>query len=327
MMAKTKNIKGYFFRPLKQSEMPDELASPDEILGLLDHIGNLSLSERRFEANSEERTILLPHDRLRVAGVDIPDYQGYLSGMLLRKRDISLPMTGIEDGDTLDLKPVDLGGGTLMEVTYFMVHKATGILLFLVNRSAGSYIDLAQNLTSFLGNGSRGGFRMRVGNTFANYLYLASIPNINTLQRVDDLLAVKSLDFRFVGDPTEIRRLIPGDTGTKISEALNIADYFEAFNISIVLKPNRGEKLSKHKIRPFFMKSESILRTNEKSRFSVSGTGSGRSLETIDLLNDRFLFTTTIKYEGEFVPAIEVFNAMQVNFEERLPAMIQAPIE
>ncbi len=325
-MAKTKSIKGYFFKSIKQSEAPDTLAKPEEFIGLLNHIGSLNLSDRKHESNSEERTIILPHDRDRVAGVEIPDYPGYMSGMLLRKRDVSLPMTGIEDGETLDLKPVDLGGGVLMEVTYFMVHKDSGILLFLVNRSAGSHVDLAQNLSSFLGSDTRPGFKMRSENSFTNYLYLANLMNLNGLERVSDLFTVKGLDFRFVGDPQEIRNLFPGSTNENISDILNIADYFEAFSVSMALKPERGKNLTKHKIPPFFRKLESFLRMNDKSKFTVSGMREGKRMETIDLLNDRFLFTTTIKYDGEFVPAVEVFNAMQVNFEERLPAMIEAPI-
>ncbi|MBK5261872.1 MAG: hypothetical protein JJE17_04760 [Peptostreptococcaceae bacterium] len=326
-MAKSKNIKGYFFKVQKLSQGTEELASGSDLLELLEYIGTLSLLERRHEMENEERTIILPCDSNRVEGVVIPEYEGFLSGMLLRKRDVNLPMTGIEDGDTLNLKPVDLGGGSLMEVTYFMVHKSTGILLFLVNRAAGSYVNLAHNLSSFLENSRQNGFKMRTGNSFAEYLYLANILNMDRLERVEELFAVKSLDFRLVGDPTEIRELLPGSTGDKINDLLGIADYFDAFNISVVLKPKRGGKLSKNKIRPWFTKAKPILDMNDKSKFVVSGTGAGRGTETIDLLNDRFLFTTTIKYEGEFVPAIEVFNAMQLNFTERLTAMIEAPTE
>ena len=324
-MAKSKTIKGYFLRPVKQSESPDANATSEEILGLLDYIGSLSLSERNYE--TEERTIILQHDTERVAGIAIPKYEGYVSGLMLRKRDVSLPMTGIEDGEILDLKPIDLGGGTLMEVTYFMVHRPTGILLFLVNRSAGSFIDLAQKLSGYLGSPNNPGYRMRSGSSFTRYLYLANILNSNSLQRVEDLFAVKSLDFRFVGDPIELRRFLPNTTNRNINSIMDINDYFEGFNISVVIKPKRGEKLQKHKIAPFFQNVERVLRLNEKSKFIVSGSKPRSRTETIDLLNDKFLFTTTIKYEGEYIPALEVFNAMQLNFEERLPAMVDAPIE
>lgn len=327
-MAKTKNIKGYFFKVQKLSQGVEELASGNDLLELLNYIGNLSLFERRHEMNNEERTIILPCDRDKVEGVEIPDYEGFLSGMLLRKRDVNLPMTGIEDGDTLNLKPVDLGGGSLMEVTYFMVHKSTGILLFLVNRAAGSFVNLANNLSSFLDSSRQNGFKMRSGNSFAEHLFLANILNMDRLKRVEELFSVKALDFRFVGDPTEIReQLTAGSTGDKINDLLGIADYFDAFNISVVLKPKRGGKLTKNKIRPWFTRAKPILEMNDKSKFVVSGTSAGKGTETIDLLNDRFLFTTTIKYEGEYVPAIEVFNAMQLNFTARLTSMIGAPTE
>jgi hypothetical protein len=327
-MAKSKIIKGYFFKAQKQSQSLYELMSPNELLGLLDHIGNLNLQDKKYVTDSEERTIILPQDKNRVAGIEIPNYPGYVSGMLLAKRDVNLPMTGIDNGETLNLRPIDLGGGNLMEVTYFMVHKKTGILLFLNNRAAGTHVSLAQNLSSFLGNTTKQGFKVMSGNAYTDYIFLAHILNMNSLERVEDLLAVKSMEFRFVGDPMQIRKnLAPGQTNQDISNIMGIADYFDAFNIAITLKPIRGKQLSRNRIPGFFNWVEPIMRMNDKSRFTVSGKGQGSGLEMIDLLNDRFLFTTTIRYEGEFVPAVDVFNAMQVNFEERLTAMIASPIE
>ena len=160
--------------------------------------------------------------------------------MLLAKRDVNLPMTGIDNGETLNLRPIDLGGGNLMEVTYFMVHKATGILLFLNNRAAGTHVSLAQNLSSFLGNATKPGFIVMSGNAYTEYIFLANILNMNRLERVEDLLAVKSMEFRFVGDPMQIRNLAPGQTNQDIFNIMDIADYFDAFNIAITLKPTRG---------------------------------------------------------------------------------------
>lgn len=324
-MAK-KTIKGYFFRPEKNGNDLKELASGREIIELLEHIALLPVLERSYIQDNSERSILLEGDHLSEM-TQIPHFDGYRCGMFLHKRDVNLPWVGYTEEDTINLQPVDLGGGELMEVTYFIVHEHTGILLYLINRSVGSIKHLAYYLSNFLTRDGIAGYDMRIGNSLVDWLYLTPILNLNRLERVEQLLELKSISLRCVAKPEEWSEISKNSTLTLMSSFFSLTDYFEANSLHIELKTGRNDSLKRGAVKPLYTILQNLLSRNKRNKFIVRGKDQSLGYQEIDLISDQHLFTSKMTYEGRYLSSFDVFKEMKQNFDSRLNEMVGAPID
>ena len=319
----TKTIKGHFFKAQKNGNGIEELVTGSELIGFLDYISRIPVFERKYDYKGEERSMLINGDQM-TAETYIPDFEDYKCGMFLHKRDVNLPLVGTVEQDSIALHPIDLGEGRLMEVTYFMVHQETGILLYLSNRLVGNIKYLAYYFTNFLQRQGHPGYIVNVGNSTAYSIFLSPILNLDRLERIEELYQVKEVKLRCIAKQEDWANINGEHPLSLVQKFSGVSDFFEAETLYLELKTNRNQSLRTGAIRQTYNALSDLFSKNKRSKFIVRGKDETSKYQEIDLLNDQYLFSSEIKYDGEFLPSFLVFEEMKRNFDERLNDMVGA---
>ncbi len=309
--AKKRQVKGYYFS--LRTQMPSDKDGRDEfrildgndIRMILDEIRRTQLRDR-FR---DDYILTLRGDSVRGDGVDLPEFEGYTSALFMRRRSADLPRTAHEDGDGITMNRIEIGDDSFfMETTYVLIHDATATVLFLVNGNvSNNTMPFARYLKCFLfGDETR---------------YLETVPILNTdsMRRMDGLEKLLGIELCYRGvldvidDQNRSRPM-----GSILSVVGEASRNQNTGSIKLIMTAGRNRSLDKSYARIIHDKvmSDDDSRKNT-SIFRVKGKGDS-GIETIDFLNDEFLFTMTTDASARNLDPRDVLSKMHSHFKYNL---------
>lgn len=306
-----KQIKGYYFS--LKTQMPTEngcndsfrILGEDDMKSLLDEIRTTQLNDR-FR---KDFILVLKGDSIRGDGVVIPEYNGYTPALFMRRRISDLPKTARQDENGLTVNRIMIGADSfVMETTYVLIHNETATVLFLVNGNVSSYCN---TFASYLGNFLQGeGTR-----------YMESIPivNVDCLRRMDNLNRIMKIEFSYrgtldAGDDENRSRGMGGLLGS----LHRISNDQDTGTIRITMSAKKNKSLKKADTKEFYTGLVgNDFNRKSTSLFRVRGNGAS-GIETIDFINNEFLFTMSSDVSARNIEPVETLNKMHSHFESNL---------
>lgn len=311
MKATKRQVKGYYFS--LKTQMPNRDGGEDnfrilngtELQAVLEEIRRTPLLNR-FR---NDYILTLRGDSIRGDGVSIPEFNGYTSALFMRKRSTDLPKTAHEDGDGITVNNIMIEEDSFfMETTYVLINNETATVLFLVNGNVStSTSPFARYLKDFI-----------VGEE-TQYIETVPILNTNSLRRLENLETLMGIELSYRGvlgvvDDQNMARSM-GSVLEMIGEASRNQN---TGSIKIMMSAARNKSLDKEYARLIHRK----VMDNEDSKkcaniFRVRGKG-GNGIETIDFLNDEFLFTMESDVSARNLDPAEILGRMHSHFEGSL---------
>ena len=315
-MAK-KQFKGYYFslktefKVRENGESIFRFINGDDMRGILSNIRVTQLRDR-FR---DDYILALRGDSVRGDGVEIPEFEGYTSALFMRKRSTDLPRTAQEEGDGITVRRIEIGEDSFfMETTYVLIHNETATVLFLINgnvcNGSAPFVKYLKNF--FSGDETR-------------YLEMVPIVNIDSLKRLDTLDRVLNIELSFRGAldavEDENRTMSMGSILRTINRVSNDPN---ANTIKITMTAKRQKGLRKDDVRSFYdATKDSVGRSRNTNLFRVKGSGDN-GIETIDFINNEFLFTMTTDVSARNLDPADVLGRMHQHFVSNLRYILQS---
>lgn len=329
----TKTLKGYYYVLYKTApgDMTEKRVNAQELSALFDFIGSKKLKER-YIGETDARLIAFSGDKLN--NVTIPkDDENYRYGIYLKKREAMFPYEGRdnEDDNSIDVIEITIGESSYMfEMTYFMLDKKNGILLYLDNKNVGKINSFTSYLQNYLTvDEDHPKFNLEMEDKLANRITSAPISTPDIQEHLNDFSRVSSLVFKLAGQPGQsffLGKYSSSDhaleslSGEIITDTESLAGY----SIEIRVVPNRKKSLLKETIIQLFNALSGSMPKDSNSKFRIEGkSGINEEFDVLDFLEDKYMMHSTIDYEGRYVPMDRVFNQMTGNFNKRRKELVQ----
>lgn len=315
-MAK-KQFKGYYFslktdfKVRENGESIFRFINGDDMRGILSNIRGTQLRDR-FR---DDYILALRGDSVKGDGVEIPEFEGYTSALFMRKRSTDLPRTAQEEGDGITVRRIEIGEDSFfMETTYVLIHNETATVLFLINgnvcNGSAPFVKYLKNF--FSGDETR-------------YLEMVPIVNIDSLKRLDTMDRVLNIELSFRGVldavEDENRTMSMGSILRTINRVSNDPN---ANTIKITMTAKRNKGLRKDDVISFYAATrDSVERSRNTNLFRVKGSGDN-GIETIDFINNEFLFTMTTDVSARNLDPADVLGRMHQHFISNLGYILQS---
>lgn len=284
-----------------------------ELQNLLDVIAKVPLIDR-FRGTADERLIAFKGDSLLTDGKPLPfplwDGGDFTCAIFMKKRTINLPAQATEKDGEIEIAEIRLGDDTyIMETTYVLLHKKTGIMLLLNNRNVGTSGAFAYYLSQF----------DRAGNP--EYFETCPIANIDAFERLNHLEMIRSIEVTVMG--TFIEREL--DESTKaVSEVLkgklDVENDSALKQMRTIYTAQKGKSFSKSNVGKMLKAIFASHKDHPSKVCRIVGT-SENGPETIDFVKNDYVFTSVFEYTSRYMPAVEVFETMREGFKKDLPKL------
>ncbi len=320
--TKSKNLTCYFYRIQTNDGINEDSKdlNPDDFITFIEYLKDIQLDDRLWGKEGDERTIVFKSDLEKgLTGLSLVNFEGYVTGAFMHKRDVALPYSSIENENKLELNPIEIDGN-LMEVTYFLIHKESGTLLLLNNRFVGSISSFQQYLTNFLfQNGNLKQYR-RINTNNSTRFFLAPILNLDPKERLNNLTIIKSFNAKFIRSNESGYDYIKSKDSLSYFEELG--DALNGSNINIRITPKRNGSLNIPTLKDICKKILPNMKKIDNNYLRIEGIDSEKQFHLVDLLNDKMLYKTTVTYEGKNVPARIILETMHDEYEKRLSEIV-----
>lgn len=314
-MAK-KQYKGYYFSlktefPANGNGHVFRFINGDDMKGILENIRGTQLRDR-FR---DEYILALRGDSVKGDGVEIPKFDGYTSALFMRKRSTDLPRAAQEEGDGITVRRIEIGEDSFfMETTYVLIHNESATILFLIN---GNVCNGGTPFVKYLKNFFNG--------EETRYLETVPIVNIDSLRRLENMGRVLNIELSFRGalDAVEDENRAMGMGG--ILKTINrVSNDPDAGTIRISMSAKRKRGLKKDDVRSFYAATmDSVDCSRNTNLFRVRGDGDN-GIETIDFINNEFLFTMTTDVSARNLDPADVLGNMHRHFESNLGYIMES---
>ena len=315
-MAK-KQFKGYYFslktefKGRENGKSIFRFINGDDMRGILSNIRGTQLRDR-FR---DDYILALRGDSVRGDGVEIPEFEGYTSALFMRKRSTDLPRTAQEEGDGITVRRIEIGEDSFfMETTYVLIHNETATVLFLIN---GNVCNGSTPFVKYLKNFFSG--------DETRYLEMVPIVNIDRLRRLDSLDRILNIELSVRGalDAVEDENRTMS-MGSILRTMNRVSNDPNANTIKITMSAKRNKGLRKDDVISFYDATMKNVDCSRKTNlFRVKGSGEN-GIETIDFINNEFLFTMTTDVSARNLDPADVLGLMHQHFISNLDYILQS---
>ena len=330
---RTKSIKGlyYVFNKTIPGEMTGERVKPQELCALFDFIKKKKLIERYI---GEPESMLIAFNGDKLNGIKIPaDDEIFKYGVFLKKREAQFPYEGKdnEDGDSIEVTQIELNEESYMfEMTYFMLDKRSGILLYLDSKNVGKINSFVNYLQGYLSTPDLKKYDLLIGNKLADKITEAPIPTPDIQKRLENFRRISAFTFKLGGIASQslyVGRYTSSDKmiSNAAKEVVADTEMLEGFSLEFRIVPKKRKSLAKEKIMTIFKRFENDLRQDEsKAKFRIEGkSGIREDFDILDFLEDDFMINSELNYTGRYAPIDEIFNIMEGNFKGRRKELLK----
>ena len=325
---RSKTLKGfyYIFEKTRQGEIDGQQVTGAELTGLFSFMKNSYSLSDRYIGDDEQRLMAFHGDKFTSDDADfvVPEEtDNFLYGLFMKKRDAALPLSATQSEDNLDIRRIAIGESSfIFEVTYFMLDKKNGIILFLNNKHVGTIDNFKYYLQNFLAADAESQkYPFKIGENYANYLNSAPISEEDVLSHLQRFSKIKVLNYKLAGQEGKSLR-VPGfsssDAALESAAAGNDItdmDSLGGFSITVTITPNKNKSLNPVAIRNLHKNLRDKLNsTKHRKNFKVEGVDGEGHPDVLNFLADDIMMQSSVSFEGKYVSNALVFKEMENDF-------------
>lgn len=296
----------------KTDESKIKIMDGSEIQELLGRVFSTEVT-KRFRGQ-DERLLANKNDKIKASMLAFPNsddskYKDFDCLLFMKKRTADLPSQAKETNDSIEIIPIEISDDSyVMEVTFVMVHKTTGIIMHATNKFVGTDGALIYYLSQF------------GGSEHPEYFEPCPIANVDAFERMDKMEMVSCFEMSIAGTFFEKRDANKMSLDNILDNLESIATNDNMKMLHLVVRAENKKSLSIPSIinllRSVF-KSPSRKPSNVCRVFGCSEDGP----ETIDFIKNDYIHTFDMEYTSRYIPAAEVFERMLTDFKQKLPDM------
>jgi hypothetical protein len=260
-------------------------------------------------------------------------------GVFLKRRGSSRPLEDGEDGSLVELK-LQNDSHEIAEVSYFGIHKETGIVFMTYNPMVGGvsqFIDYLNRRIEVLRAYNINPDIPELSTAISKLdLYYIGFPESEQIFK-DSMEQVQNLEFHIASDPDKLAQLFLFDDDNRDKMGMRLIREFakESNCASITLKlnaekpkkmklPNNERKtiypsLNKGLLVQFYDSTKLSMKDNKDNRFCVRGRLIDEDVRILDLVHSRLTYPMPVYIDDNCDSLTSYINA--------IPALIRAKIE
>lgn len=286
----------------------------------------MSWKDRKILINGSDKLIAFPSDNINqeLTELDKVDaLKDFYLGVILNYRQGLNPLLMESEEDKVTLNKLTIKNNQdIVEMTYFMVHKKSGIFLIIKNRFAATAKTLEEYLNLLY---SKDEYLKKLFGEKTTGFSITPLIEDAAMKKLSNLATMGKVYMNFEVDQEWEQPVLFGKRKTVENQLLDSIDnsfrgtLFQTVKIELTAKRKGTMSID-------FLKnsiSKLILGSERLKPKSLRATGRNQlgSIEKIDFLLDTFIFSQTFNVENknDKYPKIEdVFNGMYLDFKKKL---------
>ena len=323
-MAKTglKIIKGHYYQLLKSNSKEEKALSGNEVTDLFSALREIPVNSRKQWIDAANRLLVFHGDPI---DLEIPEFELFICGALIKFREDVNPMIATDKGNMIHVDELKIDPSqNLIEITLFMIHKKTGLMLLINNRNAGTNNTMGAVLESLICQHES--LRTIAERTNMDMLQVVALIEKKSMEKLARTAEIKSMTYTFKVIPDDGE--LPGFSDDPEDNIIaSIGQSLHDLNVPTVsVTYSTGHSKSIFNRNATEKQIRKILRSNKGFYASkckvIGGDINGRYTE-IDFLMDQFLFSDKFQIEpgNKWPPFHKIYESMGKDFINRLHAL------
>lgn len=324
---KLKTIKGHYYQLLKSNNEEEKALTGEEVVKLFSAIRQIPVNDRKQWIDAANRLLVFNGDPI---DLDIPEYERFICGALIKFREDVNPMVATDKGNRILVDELKIDPSqNLIEITLFLVDKSSGLILLLNNRNAGTNNTMGAILQALICQ--QESLREIAEEFDISMLQVATLIEKKSMEKLARTQLIKSITYTFkvIPEEGELPEFSDDPEDNMIASMRNSLYELNAPTVSITYSGGCDKHIFSRNAAERHIRR--ILKTNKgiyASKCKAIGDDINGKYTEIDFLMDQFLYSDRFLLEaGNKWPEFpSIYESMGKDFTNRLHALRIAEI-